>query len=202
LLPQLAGYRVIGVDLKAPVYSGPLHFTCLDLGRESSCDDLAQTLRREKPFAVVHLAFVIDPVRTGILDERRMWQINVAGTARVIEAVKEANRSGAGVRKLIYVSSVSAYGSDLAGPVKEGFPLGGHTLPYAIHKRESDEVVQTRAAEISECSTYILRPHIFAGASMQNYLIGALRGTPTGRGRLAAKLRNKGTRLPLFLPAG
>ena len=37
---------------------------------------------------------------------------------------------------------------------------------------------------------------------MQNYLIGALRGTPTGAGRWAAKLRQRGTRLPLLIPFG
>jgi nucleoside-diphosphate-sugar epimerase len=40
------------------------------------------------------------------------------------------------------------------------------------------------------------------GASMQNYLVGALRGLPTGRGRLADKLRERGTRMPILLPRG
>ena len=60
-------------------------------------------------------------------------------------------------------SSVSAYGPETPGPVKEDFPLGAHTLPYAIHKRESDEVVRYRAESLGDCCTYVLRPHIFAG---------------------------------------
>jgi len=56
---------------------------------------------------VVHLAFVLDPVRAGVLDIDRMWQINVAGTARVLEAVSETNRNGYNtVRKFIHLSSV------------------------------------------------------------------------------------------------
>jgi nucleoside-diphosphate-sugar epimerase len=47
-----------------------------------------------------------------------------------------------------------------------------------------------------------LRPHIYTGAAMQNYLVGALRGTPTGHGKLAEWLRRRGTRLPLLLPFG
>ena len=48
----------------------------------------------------------------------------------------------------------------------------------------------------------MLRPHIFTGASVQNYLIGAFRGAPNGRGKWAASLRAKGTRLPCMLPYG
>ena len=52
-----------------------------------------ELLRDTHAYAVIHLAFVIDPVRTGVLDVDRMWQINVAGTARVMEAVTEVNRT-------------------------------------------------------------------------------------------------------------
>src|SRR5437867_12652677 len=101
-----------------------------------------------------------------------MWQINVAGTARVMEAITEANRDVAVIEKFIFPSSVSADGSDLTGLVTEDFPIGGHTLPYAIHKMESDRVVQQRAPSSRGSSPYMLRPHIFAGASVQNYLVG------------------------------
>ena len=37
---------------------------------------------------------------------------------------------------------------------------------------------------------------------MQNYLVGALRGTPTGSGSIAKRWRAKGKRLPLLLPVG
>jgi nucleoside-diphosphate-sugar epimerase len=152
---------------------------------------------------VVHLAFVIDPVRTGVLDLDRMWQINVAGTARVMEAVTEVNRNcERPIRQFIFPSSVSAYGPDLPEAVKEEHPLAAHTLPYAIHKRESDEVVQQRCSALRGCSAYILRPHIFAGASVENYLMGAFRGTPNGKSARAERMRNAGKRLPCMLPRG
>jgi nucleoside-diphosphate-sugar epimerase len=202
LLPQLANFRVIGVDLTEPGGDSSIEFHRMDVGREDSCPEMVALLRESKASAVVHLAFIIDPLRSGVLDVKRMWQINVAGTARVMEAITEAHRRGASVRKLIFPSSVSAYGPDLPEKVDENYPLGGHTLPYAIHKREADQVVQARAAAIHPCHAYILRPHIFVGASMQNYLVGALRGTPTGQGRAAAWLRQRGKRLPMLLPAG
>src|SRR6266704_1914748 len=202
LLPMLAGFRVVGVDFRPQQTDIPIQFVQMDLGQEASCLQLLQLLREVRPVAVVHLAFVMDAVRTGVLDADRMWQINVAGTARVMEAVTEANRDVAVVEKFIFPSSVSAYGSDLPRLVTEDLPLGAHTLPYAIHKMESDRVVQQRAPSLRGCSVYMLRPHMFAGASVQNYLVGSFRGTPNGRSNRAQRMREKGKRLPCMLPYG
>src|SRR5438445_1933434 len=117
LLPKLAGFDVIGVDLNPPSTDLPLRFERLDLGQEESCRQLFLLVRDSQASAVVHLAFVLDPVRAGVLDLDRMWQINVAGTARVMEAVTEANHEAAIVEKFIFTSSVAAYGPNLPGPV-------------------------------------------------------------------------------------
>jgi nucleoside-diphosphate-sugar epimerase len=203
LLPLLGSFSVIGVDINPPQTHLPLRFERMDLGEEASCRSLFELLRDTQTFAVIHLAFVIDPVRTGVLDVTRMWQINVAGTARVMEAVTEANRqSDDGVKQFIFPSSVSAYGPSLPRPVEEDFPLQAHTLPYAIHKKESDEVVRQRSPSLRGCSAYILRPHIFAGATVENYLLGAFRGTPNGKSTRAQKMRDAGKRLPCMLPRG
>jgi nucleoside-diphosphate-sugar epimerase len=203
LLPMLGSFSVIGVDIHPPQTDCELQFESLDLGKESSTRTLYELLRDTHPFAVVHLAFIIDPVRSGVLDVDRMWQINVAGTARVMEAVTEVNRSADdGIKQFIFPSSVSVYGPDFPAPATEDSPFGAHTLPYAIHKKESDEVVQQRCTALRGCSVYILRPHIFAGASVQNYLLGAFRGTPNGKGVRAAGMRAAGKRLPCMLPRG
>jgi nucleoside-diphosphate-sugar epimerase len=203
LLPLLNDYSVIGVDMSPPQTDLALQFERMDLGQEASTRVLYEMLRDIRPAAVVHLAFVIDPVRSGVLDAERMWQINVAGTARVMEAITEANRTtDLGIRKFIFPSSVSVYGPSLASPATEESPMAAHTLPYAIHKKQSDEVVQQRSSALRGCSVYILRPHIFAGASMENYLLGAFRGTPNGKGARAEKMRSEGKRLPCMLPRG
>jgi len=67
---------------------------------------------------------------------------------------------------------------------------------------EYDRVVQQRAPSLRGCSVYMLRPHIFAGASVQNYLVGSFRGTPNGRSNRAQRMREKGKRLPCMLPYG
>src|SRR5579862_5451644 len=203
LIPQLSEYSVVGVDIVPPAHSQIDRFVPLDLGTEESTRELLLLLRESPPVSVVHLAFVIDPVRTGVLDVERMWRINVAGTARVMEAITEANRTtDEGVKQFIFPSSVSVYGPNLREPATEESPLAAHTLPYAVHKKQADEVVQQRCTSVRGCSVYILRPHIYAGASVENYLIGAFRGTPGGKSGRAQKMRDEGKRLPCMLPRG
>jgi nucleoside-diphosphate-sugar epimerase len=203
LLPLLSSYSVIGVDVSPPRADCEMQFEQLDLGQESSTRALFELIRDQHVYAVIHLAFVIDPVRSGVLDVDRMWHINVAGTARVMEAVTEANRTtDDGVRQFIFPSSAYAYGSDLAAPASEETALAAHTLPYAIHKKESDIVVQQRAPALRGCSAYILRPHIYTGASVENYVMGTFHGTPNGKSARAEKMRQQGKRLPCIMPRG
>jgi nucleoside-diphosphate-sugar epimerase len=208
LLRDIPDFDVFGLDLRpmreeSAVDNQPaFHFQAIDLGDEAASRELIDLLRKSEAQSVVHLAFVIDPMRTGVLDVDRMWRINVAGTARVMEAISVVNRNGGLIKKFVYVSSVSAYGSDLPRRVTEDHPLAGHTLPYAIHKRESDQVVQARAKSLGACSTYILRPHVFAGAPMRNYLVNILRGTPYGQGQLGRWMEKRGRKLPALIPYG
>ena len=202
LLPMLSGFRVIGADLRAPEADLPIQFVQMDLGLEASCLEFLQLLRTVRPVAVVHLAFILDAVRTGVLDRDRIWQINVAGTARVMEAITEVNRDWPMIEKFVFVSSVAAYGPGLSQPATEEAPLRAHSYSYGVQKMEADRVVQRRAPALRGCSVYILRPHIFAGASVDNYFMEAFRGIPGGTGKRAAKMREQGKRLPCMLPAG
>ena len=202
LLPMLSGFRVVGVDFRPPATDHSLQFEQMDLAEESSCLQFLQLMRDVRPVAVVHMAFVVDAVRTGVLDPDQMWKINVAGTARVMEAVTEANRDWPMVEKFIFLSSVSAYGPGLTKPATEDTPLAAHTYAYGVQKMEADRVVQQRAPALRGCSVYILRPHMFAGASVNNYFMEAFRGIPGGTSSRAARMREKGTRLPCILPSG
>jgi nucleoside-diphosphate-sugar epimerase len=203
LLPLLEGFNVIGID-RRPLSSASssFQFEELDLGQESSCHRMAQILLDTHAVALVHLAFILDPLRAGVLDPERMWRINVAGTARVLEAVAETNRMGGNVAKLIHLSSVAVYGPDLRRPARENDALKAHTLTYAVHKKEADLAVQARAKDLGRCDVYILRPHIFSGASVHNYMIDCIRGVAYGSGRLGKMLRGRGKRLPLVFPFG
>ena len=67
---------------------------------------------------------------------------------------------------------------------------------------EVEKVLQQRAPGLRGCSVYSLRSHIFAGSAMDNYILGAFRGIPNGKGKRGAEMRRKGKRLPCLLPMG
>jgi len=200
LLPLLDEFHVVGVDLRSPESPLPLEFHAMNLGNEPSCRELTQIIRSSGARSVVHLAFTMDPLRADPLDVERMWQVNVAGTARVMEAISVVNRTGGVVQQFIFTSSVVAYGPENSDAVLEDSPLRGHTLPYAVHKRESDEVVRYRAESLGDCRAYVLRPQIYAGSSLQNYLMGALR--ESARNKTHRPSGAKGRRLAVVLPRG
>ena len=203
LAPLLEGYEVISADLFAPpagVRAGEFH--SMDLSTPAGREKLARLVVDSRVDAVLHLAFVVDQVRTGILDRERMRQTNVEGTRRLLEAVAEANRNGIGVRLMIYLSSVSAYGTGQAGMIREESPLQGHTLPYAMDKRETDQLCQQMFERLGGAAMYILRPHIYAGPGIQNWLIDGVCGRASGKGWMARLARRRGWRIPVALPRG
>jgi UDP-glucose 4-epimerase len=103
---------------------------------------------------VVHLAFLI----FGNHDETR--EINLRGSRNVFEAAVAA-----GVKRLVYTSSVAAYGFHPENPdvLTEDIPaLGARDFYYSAQKAELEELL----AEITagrETDVYVLRPCIVAG---------------------------------------
>ena len=182
LLEQLGNFQVIGADVREPEGpSSPLfRFEKVDFGEERSCDQLLELMLAYRPEAVVHLAFVLDPLRSGVIDPKRMWNANVAGTSRVIEAIAEHNRMIGGIDKFIFPSSSLVYGPEPAKAIQEDGPLKAQSLPYALHQQEADQTVQLRAKDLRKGRTYLLRPGIYAGSTVENYQLGVLRGIPGG----------------------
>jgi UDP-glucose 4-epimerase len=111
--------------------------------------DLASRFRGAD--CVVHLAWVIQPSH----DQERMWRTNVEGSARLFRAVKEA-----GVRNLVYASSVGAYSR---GPkdrlVDESWPTDGiRTSFYARHKAEVERRLDRFERESPDVRVVRMRP--------------------------------------------
>jgi UDP-glucose 4-epimerase len=111
--------------------------------------DLARQFRGAD--CVVHLAWVIQPSH----DQERMWRTNVEGSVRLFRAVKEA-----GVRNLVYASSVGAYSR---GPkdrlVDETWPTDGiRTSFYARHKAEVERRLDRFEREAPEVRVVRMRP--------------------------------------------
>jgi UDP-glucose 4-epimerase len=108
----------------------------------------------EEADVVVHLAFVIV---AGQDDSR---EINLRGSRNVFDAT-----AAAGARRLVYTSSVAAYGfhRDMPELLAEDQPARGSARhPYSAHKAEV-EAQLAEALEGSDTDAYVFRPCIVAG---------------------------------------
>jgi nucleoside-diphosphate-sugar epimerase len=103
---------------------------------------------------VVHLAFVI----FGSHEETR--RVNLEGTRNVFEAT-----AAAGVKRLVYTSSVAAYGFPESGHVltEADEPRGTDSFYYSAQKAELEAVLRDSLAG-SETEAYVFRPCVVAGA--------------------------------------
>lgn len=181
LVPLLGDFNVVGLDWKQPATKAPFRFIHMNLEREDCCRELMLLLRETRTATFVHLASVNQRDNGEVLDADRMWQINVAGTARVLEAISEANREEMLVKKFIFPSSTLIYGPNRSTEATEESEPG-NDLPLLVKQQlEAERVVRKRGTGLRACSIYILRAPAFAGASSHNYLVSALR--PNARGK-------------------
>jgi len=123
---------------------------------------------------VVHLAFII----FGNPDEAQ--KINTEGSRNVFEATVAA-----GAERLVYTSSVAAYGfhEDNPQPLTEDVPpRGSDGFYYSAHKAELEGVLDDCIAG-SDTEAYVFRPCIVAGAGAP-MLIETMVGTLPVYGQL------------------
>ena len=104
---------------------------------------------------VVHLAYLI----MGSREESR--HINLTGTRNVFEATARADRP----RRLVYTSSVAAYGyhPDNPQPLTEDVPARGTEEHYYSAQKAECEAVLAETTAGSGLEVYVLRPCIVAG---------------------------------------
>jgi len=104
---------------------------------------------------VIHLAFII----MGSREESA--HVNLTGTRNVFEATVEAQRP----RRLVYTSSVAAYGyhADNPVPLTENVPPRGSPEHYYSEQKAACEAVLADVTEGSSLEVFVLRPCIVAG---------------------------------------
>src|ERR687897_988998 len=154
--------RIVDVDVRPP--DVPLPKTEYVRGDVRDRAAMRELLERERPDALVHLAFLLNPIR----DEARMYDIDVNGSLAVLEAAWAA-----GVGQVLVTSSASAYGAfpDNPVPIAEDHPVRGQPdFSYARDKPEADRVCQLWAADHPDRVMTIVRPTIVFGPKVDNYI--------------------------------
>ncbi len=203
LAPHLKEHLLVGVDIYPPQLDHPrVEFCSLDISQPEAAAQLESLIRESQVRQVIHLAFVLDPARTGAVHRRRQWEINVLGTRHLLEALERVNRRRRQVDFFLYLSSVTSYGPQLPFPVQEDFPQQPETYTYALHKKETEEICRHYFPKLNGCAVCIVRGHIFLGPGVENFIVRALQGRPTDRTWLGRWVQRRGWRLPLVLPKG
>lgn len=144
---------------------------------------------------VVHLAFVI----VAGSDESR--EINLTGSRNVFEA-----SIAAGAQRLVYTSSVAAYGFHADAPellTEDVPPRGTDRHPYSAHKAAVEDVLAESLAG-SSIDAYVFRPCIVAGPQAP-LLLESIPLSGMGRrlpGPLRAALKRAGALRPVLPDPG
>ena len=163
---------VLGLARRLPVWRPDgVEWATADI----ASDDLAAHLRGAD--VVVHLAWLFQPTHDPVLT----WRVNALGGIRVFRATVDA-----GVRALVYASSVGAYSP---GPkdreVDESWPTDGWpTAGYTREKAYLERVLDTVEAEHPQLRVVRMRPgfvfkreaateqrRLFAGPLLPNRLV-------------------------------
>lgn len=113
---------------------------------------------------VFHVAAVADYWRA---DASRMFEVNVEGTRRVLQAAREA-----GVKRVVFTSSAAAVGlrDDRPADENDPFNLPPERFPYGYSKVLAEEVVQAAVADGQEVVT--VNPVVVLGPGDLNVISG------------------------------
>jgi nucleoside-diphosphate-sugar epimerase len=167
---------IVGVARRLPELPIPkVEWVARDITR----DDLVDVL--DGADAVVHLAWLIQPGR----DERVTYATNVDGSRRVLAAAARA-----GVRAIVYASSVGAYA---VGPkdrlVDESWPTSGiPTSFYSRHKAAVERILDGFEAANPQVRVVRVRPGLVfkreAATEIRRLFVGPLLPNALVRRRL------------------
>ena len=131
------------------------------------CDErTAELIVASAPEVVVHLAAMVSPP-PGTTRER-LYQVDVAGTRRVLSAC-----IAAGVRRIIVTSSGAAYGyyADNPASIGENQPLRGNPeFAYSDHKRQVEEMLAQARNDHPELEQVVLRLCTVLGNTTRNQI--------------------------------
>lgn len=140
LAPMPSTGRITAIDLRQGSEPCHRHEKVRFVQADVSEDEWIEAIRDEPVDVVVHCAYQIRQLYGSKADLQRRW--NVEGARKVFEFAL----GGGSVRRLIQLSTVSAYGAhatNSAGDhLTERMPLGEDEYLYGVQKREIEELLR------------------------------------------------------------
>ena len=144
-----------------------------DIRDESAMHDIVS---KEHPSTAIHLAARVG-VRSGLVDTKGTWDVNVNGTRNVVAA---CGRAGTGV---VVVSSASVYGSGAESGCRAESRLPQSVNPYVASKQAAEQVTFEESRKhgigvvvIRLASTY--GPRQRPGTGLDTFAARLMRGDP------------------------
>ena len=152
--------RILGTDLADPSADAPDVFHRLDIRSEQ----LHGTLAEFAPDTILHLAFIVNPIR----DNGLMREVNIGGTRNMLECVRAIRP-----QRFLLASSATAYGAwpDNPLPINESWHIRGRPeYAYSRDKAQIEGLLSEFALELPDVAVSWTRPGIIYGAGASNYL--------------------------------
>jgi UDP-glucose 4-epimerase len=172
---EAPGVPILGLDIQEPEIDAE-NLTFVE--RDVRADDLADLFEEHDVEALVHLAFILDPIH----DLEEMRSVNLEGTRNVLDAAAEA-----GLAHVTVASSSTAYGAFPDNPdyLTEEDPLRAHEhdppFHYSKHKVEQEWICDEFEEGNPDATVTRIRPTIVMGAHIDNFISRfAERGTLVG----------------------
>ena len=112
---------------------------------------LDKVFAENKIDAVIHFAG-LKAVGESCRKPLEYYENNVGGTVTLCEAMRDA-----GVKKIVFSSSATVYGSNNPSPLREDMPAGGTTNPYGTTKYYIENILKDVYAADNDWSIVLLR---------------------------------------------
>jgi len=125
---------------------------------------LGSVIRQERVDTIIHLAFVLFPIR----DLNTFYDIDVNGSRNVLAACENSS-----IRKIILSSSTSVYGvhPDNPLPMTEDQPFRPNPdNHYGVHKTEVEGLLREFAETHHDVTVTVFRPCMFLGPNVDNLI--------------------------------
>nr|WP_235892362.1 NAD-dependent epimerase/dehydratase family protein [Mycolicibacterium hodleri] len=153
LARHLPDAAVVGVCRRPPIEGGiyeRVRWHAVDLSSPNATAELQPAMRAAD--VVIHLALAVQPLR----DEDYLYRANVLGTRAVLNAMTDA-----GIKQLVYASSLGIYAPGATEPVSESWPdTGQATSTYSRHKVVVERMLDQFELKHPEVAVARFRPTV------------------------------------------